>query len=84
MIFGSQMHVGSSESMFGVALDRDGIDRFMQETRLPNGVPFHHPTVEMPRVPVSGLPPDAVERVLGTNGHLLFFGAKDAIEPVAA
>ena len=27
MIFDSHMHVGSFESMFGVSLDRDGIDR---------------------------------------------------------
>ena len=31
MIFDSHMHVGSFESMFGVSLDRDGIDRLMRE-----------------------------------------------------
>jgi len=85
VIFRSHMPVGSLESpIFGVALDREVIDRLMQETRSPNGVSFHHPAVEILKVPVSGLPPDAVERVLGMNGHLLFFGANDAIEPVAA
>jgi hypothetical protein len=33
---------------------------------------------------VSGLPPEAVDRVLSRNGRLLFFGAEDATEPVAA
>ena len=30
MIFDSHMHVGSFESMFGVSLDRDGIDALMR------------------------------------------------------
>jgi predicted TIM-barrel fold metal-dependent hydrolase len=35
------MHVGSFESMFGVAIDRDGIDRLMREHEIENGVVFH-------------------------------------------
>ena len=48
MIFRSHMPVGSLESpMAGVPLDREGIDRLMQETRSPNGVSFRHPAVEI-------------------------------------
>jgi hypothetical protein len=56
------------------------------ETRVLFGtdVPFHHPVVEIAKVRVSGLPPEAVDRVLSRNGRLLFFGAEDATEPVAA
>jgi uncharacterized protein len=36
--------------------------------------PFHHPSVELTKVRVSGLPPDLVSRVLGENGRKLFFG----------
>jgi uncharacterized protein len=56
------------------------------ETRVLFGrdVPFHHPAVEILKVRVSGLPPDAVERVLSKNGRLLFFGGEDTAEPVAA
>ena len=35
------MHVGSFESMFGVAIDRDGIDKLMREHEIENGVVFH-------------------------------------------
>jgi uncharacterized protein len=35
------MHVGSFESMFGVAIDRDGIDQLMREHEIENGVVFH-------------------------------------------
>ena len=56
------------------------------ETRVLFGtdVPFHHPVVEIAKVRVSGLPPEAVERVLSKNGRLLFFGDENATEPVAA
>jgi len=56
------------------------------ETRVLFGtdVPFHHPVVEFAKVEVSGLPSDAVERVLGKNGRLLFFGDENADAPVAA
>src|SRR5262245_39922634 len=35
------MHVGSFESMFGVSLDRDGIEALMREHDISNGVVFH-------------------------------------------
>jgi uncharacterized protein len=56
------------------------------ETRVLFGtdVPFHHPVVEIAKVQVSGLPPAAVERVLGKNARLLFFGDENADAPVAA
>ncbi len=41
MIFDSHMHVGSFESMFGVSIDRDGIDQLMRENEIENGVVFH-------------------------------------------
>jgi len=55
------------------------------ETRVLFGtdVPFHHPVVEIAKVRVSGLPPEAVDRVLSRNGRLLFFGDENATEPVA-
>jgi hypothetical protein len=84
VIFGSHMNVGSLEPKFGVSLDRDGIDRLIQETRSPDDVPFHHPAVEILKVRVSRLPLDAAERVLCKNGRLLLFGDEDAIEPVVA
>jgi len=34
--FDSHMHVGSFESIFGASLDRDGIDRSMQEKEISN------------------------------------------------
>jgi len=56
------------------------------ETRVLFGtdVPFHHPVVEIAKVRVSGLSAEGVERVLGKNGRLLFFGDEDATGPVAA
>ena len=55
------------------------------ETRVLFGtdVPFHHPVVEIAKVRVSGLPPEAVDRVLSKNGRLLFFGDENATESVA-
>jgi predicted TIM-barrel fold metal-dependent hydrolase len=55
------------------------------ETRVLFGtdVPFHHPVVEIKKVELSGLPPEAVERVLSRNGRLLFFGDEQATAPVA-
>jgi uncharacterized protein len=41
VIFDSHMHVGSFESMFGVSLDRDGIDALMREHDMSNGVVFY-------------------------------------------
>jgi uncharacterized protein len=53
------------------------------ETRVLFGtdVPFHHPVVEIEKVRLSGLEPEGVERVLGKNGRLLFFGDEDAEAP---
>lgn len=45
-------------------------------------VPSHHPTVEVMKVQLSGLPADLVDRVLDKNGRLLFFGADDADSPL--
>lgn len=36
--------------------------------------PFHHPSVELAKVRVSGLPTDLADRVLGENGRRLFLG----------
>ena len=44
-------------------------------------VPFHHPVVELEKVRLSGLPPEAVERVLDKNGRALFFGDESAEGP---
>jgi predicted TIM-barrel fold metal-dependent hydrolase len=54
------------------------------ETRVLFGtdVPFHHPLVEITKVRVSGLPSEAVERVLSSNGRRLFFGDERASEPI--
>ena len=41
MIFDSHMHVGSFESMFGVSLDRDGIEQLMHEHGITGGVVFY-------------------------------------------
>jgi predicted TIM-barrel fold metal-dependent hydrolase len=62
---------------------KEAIER-VGETRVLFGsdVPFHHATVEIDKVRLSGLPPELVARVLGKNGRLLFFGAEDAETPV--
>lgn len=41
MIFDSHMHVGSFESMFGVSLDRDGLEELMRDHDITSGVVFH-------------------------------------------
>jgi uncharacterized protein len=41
VIFDSHMHVGSFESMFGVSIDRDGLEALMQEHGVGSGVVFH-------------------------------------------
>ena len=41
MIFDSHMHVGSFAGGFDVSLDRDGIERLMQEHEISNGVVFY-------------------------------------------
>ena len=62
---------------------REAIER-VGETRVLFGsdVPFHHPAVEIAKVTLSGLSPALVERVLGRNGRLLFFGDEEADAPV--
>ncbi len=61
------------------AVDRLGPDRVLYGS----DAPFHHPTVELAKIRVSGLSPELVDRVLGENGRRLFFA--DAVpESVAA
>jgi hypothetical protein len=52
------------------AVERVGPDRVVYGS----DTPFHHPSVELTKVRVSGLPADLVSRVLGENGRRLFFG----------
>lgn len=52
------------------AVERVGPDRVL----FGSDTPFHHPSVELTKVRVSGLPPDLAQRVLGENGRRLFFG----------
>lgn len=52
------------------AVERVGPDRVLYGS----DTPFHHPSVELTKVRVSGLPPDLTDRVLGENGRRLFFG----------
>jgi predicted TIM-barrel fold metal-dependent hydrolase len=62
---------------------REAIER-VGPTRVLFGsdVPSHHPTIEIMKVQLSGLPPDLVERVLNSNGRLLFFGDDAAERPL--
>ena len=55
MIFDSHMHVGSFDSMFGVSLDRDGIEALMREHEITNGVVFY-PDNEYVREVVESIP----------------------------
>jgi uncharacterized protein len=55
VIFDSHMHVGSFESMFGVSLDRDGIDELMREHGITGGVVFY-PDHEYVREVVESIP----------------------------
>ena len=59
MIFDSHMHVGSFESMFGVALDRDGMEELMRDNGIGNGVAFH---------PDNAYVADVVESIPGLYG----------------
>lgn len=52
------------------AVERAGPDRVLYGS----DTPFHHPSVELAKVRVSGLPTDLTDRVLGENGRRLFFG----------
>jgi uncharacterized protein len=55
------------------AVERVGADRVLYGS----DTPFHHPSVELAKVRVSGLPPDLVSGVLGENGRRLFFGEQE-------
>jgi len=59
------------------AVERVGPDRVLYGS----DAPFHHPSVELAKVRVSGLTTELVDRVLGENGRRLFFGevAPDAV-----
>jgi Amidohydrolase len=50
------------------AVQRVGPDRVLYGS----DAPFHHPSVEIQKVMVSGLSADLVERVLGDNARRLF------------
>jgi predicted TIM-barrel fold metal-dependent hydrolase len=52
------------------AVERVGPDRVL----FGSDTPFHHPSVELAKVRVSGLSTDLTDRVLGENGRWLFFG----------
>lgn len=59
------------------AVERVGPDRVLYGS----DTPFHHPSVELAKVRVSGLPTDLTDRVLGENSRRLFFG-EDTFEVV--
>jgi predicted TIM-barrel fold metal-dependent hydrolase len=52
------------------AVERAGPDRVLYGS----DTPFHHPSVELAKVRVSGLSTDLTDRVLGENSRALFFG----------
>jgi len=52
------------------AVERAGPDRVLYGS----DTPFHHPSVELAKVRVSGLPADLTDRVPGENGRRLFLG----------
>lgn len=52
------------------AVERVGPDRVLYGS----DTPFHHPSVELAKVRVSGLSTDLTDRVLGENGGALFLG----------
>ena len=56
----------------GEAVERVGPDRVLYGS----DAPFHHPSVELTKVRVSGLSSELVDRVLGENGRELFFGGR--------
>jgi predicted TIM-barrel fold metal-dependent hydrolase len=78
MVFDSHMHVGDFPYFGSVgalqvreAVERVGPDRVL----FGSDAPFHHLTVELAKVRVSGLPDPVTDAVLGTNGQRLFFGS---------
>ena len=52
------------------AVERAGADRVLYGS----DAPFHHPTVELSKVRLSGVEGEDLSRVLGENGRRLFFG----------
>lgn len=70
---GMPMHTKIKE-----AVERVGSDRVLYGS----DAPFHHPTVEIAKVRLSGLEPELVDRVLGENACALFLGAKERHHPV--
>ena len=62
---GMPMHTKIAE-----AVERAGVERVLYGS----DVPFHHPAVEILRVRVSGLGPEALDRVLRRNSLELFLG----------
>ena len=87
MIFDSHMHVGSFESLFGVSLDRDGIEKLMYEHGISGGVVFY-PDHEYVREVVESIPglyalywgnprlPGYVEELREFLDHPKFIGLK--------
>jgi predicted TIM-barrel fold metal-dependent hydrolase len=64
------------------AVDRVGADRVLYGS----DTPFHHPTVELAKVRVSGISAEQLVGVLGENSRRLFFGdaTPDTVERTAA
>ena len=65
---GMPMHTKIKE-----AADRVGVERVLYGS----DAPFHHPSVEILRVQVSGLDDDDLDRVLRANSRALFLGGQD-------
>jgi predicted TIM-barrel fold metal-dependent hydrolase len=61
------------------AVERAGTDKVLYGS----DTPFHHPTVELAKVRVSGLSSDQASGVLGENGRRLFFGSETPTSIVA-
>ena len=61
------------------AVERAGADKVLYGS----DTPFHHPTVELAKVRVSGLSSDQASGVLGENGRRLFFGTETPTSIVA-
>lgn len=55
------------------AVERVGPERVLYGS----DAPFHHPSVEIRKVEVSGLEPELVDRVLGENARALFLGDRE-------
>lgn len=87
MIFDSHMHVGSFGGVFGVSIDRDGLEQLMREHEITNGVVFY-PDNEYVADVVDSIPglyalvwgnprvPNYVEEVERYLAHPKFIGLK--------